>query len=229
LSLKILVVEDEPALREGLSDLLRGAGHAVEAVEDGLAAARRGVEGAHDLVLLDLMLPRLDGLEVCRQLRSARPELPILILTARGAEDETVRGLEAGADDYVVKPFGAKALLARIDALARRRTLASPAPETIEADGCRLDLGRCLARRDGQNLELTPREAGILRVLWLHRTRAVTRAELLERVWGSPGDLETRTVDMAIVKLRQKIERNPGSPAIVVTVKGVGYAWGEAT
>lgn len=225
--MRILVVEDEPVLRQGLVDLLASAGHTVDAVGDGLAAARRGSAEAFDLVLLDLMLPGMDGFDVCRHLRSARPEMPILILTARDAEDDTVEGLQSGADDYLVKPFGARELLARVDALARRTARATVCPEVLEADGCRMDLGRCRAARDGGEVELTAREAGILRVLYVHRARAVTRPELLERVWGSRGDLETRTVDMTIVKLRQKIERDPAHPRVVVTVKGLGYAWGQ--
>jgi len=145
--MKILVVEDEPVLRDGLVDLLRGAGHAVEAEGDGRAAEARAIREDFDLVVLDLMLPGRDGIEICTQLRLTRPHLPVLMLTARGAEEEKVRGLRAGADDYVTKPFGARELLARVDALGRR-ALAIPAdPEIVEAGGCRLDLGRPYARR----------------------------------------------------------------------------------
>ena len=224
--MRILVVEDESLLRDGLADLLRGAGHSVEAVGDGAAGAARGTADAFDLVLLDLMLPKLDGVEVCRRLRQARPGLPILMLTARGGEEDKVRGLNVGADDYVTKPFGARELLARVEALGRRARAAPASPETLESDGCRFDLGRCEAWRGRKAFSLTPREAGILRWLHRHRNRAVSRAELLEQVWGAPGDLETRTVDMAVANLRQKIERDPEAPRIVVSVKGVGYAWG---
>ena len=224
--MRILVVEDEPVLRDGLSDLLKGAGHLVEAVGDGAAGAARGTSEPFDLVLLDLMLPRLDGIEVCRRLRQARPGLPILMLTARGAEEDKVKGLKSGADDYVTKPFGARELLARVAALGRRSQTAPAEPEQLQADGCRFDLGRCEARRGRKAFPLTPREAGILRWLHRHRTRAVSRAELLEQVWGSPGNLETRTVDMAVANLRQKIERDPANPRILLSVKGVGYAWG---
>jgi DNA-binding response OmpR family regulator len=223
---RILVVEDEPVLREGLTDLLRGAGHTVEAVADGEAALERGSEPSIQLVLLDLMLPRLDGVEVCRRIRELRPDVPILMLTALGSEDDKVRGLEAGADDYVTKPFGTRELLARIESLARRS--AAPASQTLslEVEGLTLDLGRCEATRDGRRIPLTPREAGILRWLYQHRSRAVRRSELLEHVWGHAADLQTRTVDMTIANLRQKIESDPARPTIVVTVKGLGYAWG---
>jgi len=224
---RILIVEDAQTLREGLADLLTAGGHSVDALEKGADAVEAGLREAYDLVLLDLMLPDIDGVEVCRRLRRARPTLAILMLTARGSENDKVAGLEAGADDYLTKPFAVRELLARVEALGRRATAAPAEPEVIEADGCVLDLGRLSARRDDSVVNLTPREAGILR--WLHRqrARAVTRAELLERVWGSTGDLQTRTVDMTIANLRQKIERDPAQPRIVLTVTGAGYAWGE--
>jgi len=226
--MRILIVEDEFVLRKGLIDLLKGAGHDVEAVDDGRLAAERGTVTPFDLVVLDLMLPGLDGIEVCRRLRRARPELLILMLTARGSEDEKVQGLRSGADDYLTKPFGARELLARIDALSRRRDAVPEAAERLEADGCVLDLGRLEAKRADRVVSLTPREAGILRWLHLHRARAVSRKELLVHVWGAAADLETRTVDVTIANLRQKIERDPSEPRIVVAVKGVGYAWTAA-
>jgi DNA-binding response OmpR family regulator len=225
--MRILLVEDDPMLRDGLVDLLTGAGHAVDAVADGASGAHQGKEEPYDLVLLDLMLPKLDGIEVCRRLRTARPALPILMLTARGAEEEKVKGLKAGADDYVTKPFGVRELLARIEALERRARRTPSDPELIEADGCEIDLGRCVARRGGEEAPLTAREAGILRWLHRHKNRSVPRSELLEQVWGTVGTLQTRTVDMTIAKLRQKIERDPSQPKIVATVTGVGYAWGD--
>jgi len=224
-TMRILVVEDDPMLRDGLVDLLTGAGHDVDAVADGAEGARLGRDGDFDLVLLDLMLPKLDGIEVCGRLRTARPALPILMLTARGAEEEKVKGLRAGADDYVTKPFGVRELLARIEAIERRARRTPADPEIIEVDGCELDLGHCVARRGGEEAALTAREVGILRWLYRHRSRSVPRSELLEQVWGTVGTLQTRTVDMTIAKLRQKIERDPAQPKIVVTVTGVGYGW----
>jgi len=225
---KILVVEDEPSLREGLADLLRGQGFLVETAEDGETALERGADPSVDLLVLDLMLPRLHGVEVCRRLRELRPGLRVLMLTARASEDDKVDGFDAGADDYVTKPFSTRELLARIQALARRRRARDRPAQAIEADGCRVDLGLCRAFREGREpVALTAREAAILRRLYLRRGRAVTRAELLEAVWGARADLRTRTVDMTIANLRQKIERDPSRPAIVVTVTGVGYAWGE--
>lgn len=226
--MRVLIVEDERSLREALVELLTQRGFAVQAVADGAIGAEAGLNPDVELVLLDLSLPGLDGVEVCRRLRSKRPALPILILTARGSEDERVEGLRAGADDYLVKPFGTRELMARVDALLRRSALLPADPERVEADGCLLDLGRCQATRDEGMVALTPREVGILRWLHRHRDRAVTRGELLQSVWGASDDLETRTVDMTIANLRQKIEREPAEPRIIVTVKGVGYAWGCA-
>jgi DNA-binding response OmpR family regulator len=224
---RILIVEDERSLRAALVDLLTKQGFAVDAVADGMLGAERGVKPDVELVLLDLSLPGLDGVEVCRRLRMARPALPILILTARGSEDDRVAGLKAGADDYLTKPFGSRELLARIDALMRRVSMVPSDAERVDIDGCHLDLGRCQAMRDGGSVALTPREVGILRWLHRHQERAVTRAELLHTIWGAAEEIETRTVDMTIANLRQKIEREPAEPRIIVTVKGVGYAWGR--
>ena len=225
--MKILVVEDEPSLRDGLVDLLKGAGHSVEVAGDGLTATKLGMESNFDLVLLDLMLPKLDGVEVCHRLRKTRPALPILMLTARGSEEDKVKGLEVGADDYVTKPFGPRELLARVQALERRAHVAPAEPEVIEADGCSINLGHCEAHRGKKPIALTAREVGVVRWLYRHRARTVSRAELLEHIWHARPDMETRTVDMTIAHLRQKIERDPGKPAIIVSVKGVGYSWGQ--
>jgi len=226
--MKILIVEDDLSLRDGLVDLVRADGHEVVAVGDGEAAVKRGTAEDFDLVILDGMLPKLDGIEVCQQLRQTRPGLLVLMLTARGSENDKVQGLSAGADDYMTKPFGARELLARIGALQRRARAMPQEPDVIEADGCRFDLGKCVAQRGEESIQLTAREAGIVRWLYRHRTRAVPRAELLEQLWSVPGSLETRTVDMTIANLRKKIESNPSDPRIIQSVKGVGYAWGDS-
>jgi two-component system response regulator RegX3 len=221
---RILVVEDEPSLREGIVDLLTGDGHAVTAAADGVAGVEAGLRDPFDLVLLDLMLPRLDGMEVCRRLRSARPGLPILMLTARGSEDDKVRGLMEGADDYVTKPFSARELLARVRVLGRR----SPPTDSLDEvviDGTTINLAQMVVTRDGANTALTPREVGIVRWLYQHKERVVTRAELLEQVFGQRGDTATRAVDMAIATLRKKLETDPANPRLIISVKGAGYAW----
>jgi len=225
--MRILIIEDEEPLRDGLVDLLKAAGHDVDAAADGISGLEAAATNPYDLVLLDLMLPKLDGLEVCRRVRQTRPGLPVLMLTARGSEDDKVAGFRAGADDYLAKPFGVRELLARVEAFERRAHNAPSPAETVEIAGCHFDFGRHEARRGGETTPLTPREVGILRWLHRHRARAVSRSELLERIWGASGDLQTRTVDMTIAKLRQKIEEDPSNPQIVVTITGVGYAWGS--
>ncbi len=225
-AVRILVVEDEPNLRDGIVDLLTGDGHHVTSVGDGVAGVEAGLRDSYDVVVLDLMLPRLDGMEVCRRLRSARPGTPILMLTARGSEDDKVRGLMEGADDYVTKPFSARELLARVRAVGRR----APKEESLDEvvlDGATIDLARMIIVRGDASVTLTPREVGIVRFLYRHRDRVVTRAELLEQVFGQRGDLQTRAVDMAIAVLRKKLEVDPARPVTIVSVKGAGYAWGR--
>ena len=221
--MRVLVVEDEPSLREGIVDLLKGDGHDVIAVGDGVSGVEAGLKDPYDLVLLDLMLPRLDGMEVCRRLRSARPGMPILMLTARGSEDDKVRGLMEGADDYVTKPFSARELLARVRVLGRRAPTESL--DELQLDGAVIDLARMVVVRGEVRTALTPREVGILRWLYRHQDRVVSRAELLEQVFGQRGDLQTRAVDMAIAVLRKKVEPNPERPIVIISVKGAGYAW----
>lgn len=225
--MRVLVVEDEVMLREGLVDLLEGAGHEVHAEGDGLGGLEAGLREPFDMVVLDLMLPRMDGLEVCRRLRLARPGLPVLMLTARGAEADKVDGLRSGADDYMVKPFSPRELLARVEVFERRRRAQPQPPEVVELAGVTMDLSRCLVKRDGAPDEvLTAREVGILRWLHRHRGRAVSRGELLEHVWGVSPNLETRTVDVTIANLRKKVEADPKAPIVVVSVKGIGYSFG---
>lgn len=218
------MVEDEPSLRDGITDLLRGDGHTITAVGDGIAGVEAGLREAFELVVLDLMLPRLDGMEVCRRLRAARPGMPILMLTARGSEDDKVRGLIEGADDYVTKPFSARELLARVRVLGRR-AIPHESLDEVQVDGAVIDLARMVVMRAGEHVALTPREVGIVRWLYQHKERVVSRAELLEQVFGQRGDLQTRAVDMAIAVLRKKLEVDPAKPELIVSVKGAGYAW----
>ena len=222
--MRILLIEDEKSLRDGIVDLFKGDGHVVTAAADGVTGLETGLRELFDLVVLDLMLPRLDGMDVCRRLRAARPGVPILILTARGSEDDKVRGLVEGADDYVTKPFSARELLARVRAIGRR----APAGESldeVQLEDAVIDLARMAVIRGDKCITLTPREVGIVRWLYRHRDRVVTRAELLEHVFGQRGDLQTRAVDVAIAVLRKKLEADPAAPAIIVSVKGAGYAW----
>jgi DNA-binding response OmpR family regulator len=195
----------------------------VTAVADGAAGVAAGLREAFDLVVLDLMLPRKNGIEVCRELRAARPGMPILMLTARGSEDDKVRGLSEGADDYVTKPFSARELLARVRALGRRVT--PEAADALDLGDVVIDLAKMVVVRGAARTTLTPREVGIVRWLSRHEGRIVSRGELLEQVFGQRGDLQTRAVDMAIAVLRKKLEADPARPQLIVSVKGAGYAW----
>jgi DNA-binding response OmpR family regulator len=222
---RILVVEDDAAIRRGLVDALSFAGYATIEASEGAAALASALESDCDLLLLDLVLPGYDGLTVLRELRGARSPLPVIVLTARGAEDDRVRGLGLGADDYVVKPFSIKELLARIEAVLRRSPSRPPAVRRLAFEGGLADLERNEIRfDDGGRCELSERERQLLHYLACHAGRAVSRDELLARVWGlNPVGITTRTIDMHIARLREKLHDDPGSPRIVLTVRGQGY------
>jgi DNA-binding response OmpR family regulator len=222
---QILVVEDDAAIRRGLVDALRFAGYATLEANEGAAGLASALESDCDLMLLDLVLPGRDGLTVLHELRRARSPLPVIVLTARGAEDDRVRGLGLGADDYVVKPFSIKELLARIEAVLRRTPARPSAVRRFAFHGGLADLERQEVRfDDGGHSDLSEREGQLLQYLACHAGRAVSRDELLARVWGlNPSGITTRTIDMHIVRLREKLQDDPGSPRIVLTVRGQGY------
>jgi DNA-binding response OmpR family regulator len=222
---RILVVEDDAAIRRGLVDALSFAGYATLEASEGPAALASALESDCDLLLLDLVLPGCDGLTVLRELRGVRSLLPVIVLTARGAEDDRVRGLALGADDYVVKPFSIKELLARIEAVLRRAPARPPAVQRLAFEGGLADLeGHEVRFDDGARCELSERERELLHYLACHAGRAVSRDELLARVWGlNPSGITTRTIDMHIARLREKLHDDPGSPRIVLTVRGQGY------
>ncbi|MHC4597739.1 MAG: response regulator transcription factor [Planctomycetota bacterium] len=224
---KILVVEDEGAIRRGIVDALEFAGYEVEEAAEGEEGMARAVAPGLDMILLDLMLPKRDGWEILSETRKARPALPIIILTARGAEDDRVRGLKGGADDYVVKPFSAKELLARVEAVLRRSAERPNPVAALKYPGCRVDFERGEVRLDGEDPEaLSPREAALLSYLAANSGRAVSRQEILERVWGIDArGLDTRAVDMLVARLRGKL--GEGAPEIIKTVRGKGYAIGD--
>ncbi len=221
----ILVVEDDAAIRRGLVDALGFAGYATLEANEGTAGLAAALDSNCDLLLLDLVLPGRDGLAILRELRAARSTLPVIVLTARGAEDDRVRGLDQGADDYVVKPFSLKELFARIEAVLRRAPERPPAVRHLAFDGGLADLERHEIRfDDGHRADLSERERELLLYLALHAGRAVSRDELLARVWGlNPVGITTRTIDMHIARLREKLQDDPGRPRIVLTVRGQGY------
>ncbi len=225
----VLVVEDDTAIRRGLVDALRYAGYEVLESDNGSGGLELAIESPVDLVLLDVMLPKLDGFGVLKALRRSQPTLPVIMVTARGAEEDRVRGLSDGADDYVVKPFSAKELLARVDAVLRRSPQRSADVEALRFDGRMIDLARReVTSADGSTRQLTDREVAILRYLAVSRKRAVDRRELLQHVWGlNPRGIHTRTVDMHIARLREKIEEDPADPRIILTVRGKGYMLAE--
>jgi DNA-binding response OmpR family regulator len=222
---KVLVVEDDAAIRRGLVDALKFGGYAVLEAADGKSGLAAATGAALDLVLLDVMLPQMDGFAVLTELRRARPALPVIMLTARGTEDDRVRGLAGGADDYVVKPFSAKEVLARVAAVLRRSAERPRAVGRLDVNGCAVDFERREITAKGRKpAALSEREADVLRYLASCDGRVVSRDELLQRVWGlDPKGVTTRTVDMHVVRLREKLGDDAASPRVIVTVRGVGY------
>ena len=224
----ILLVEDEVALREGICFQLERAEYSVIAVESGESALVAVKANPPDLILLDINLPGMDGLEVCQKLRASEYHLPVLLLTARGDEIDRVVGLEVGADDYIVKPFSSRELLARIKAHLRRErrrgeSSAEPLPTPEAPAPVTLDPLQREARKDGDLLDLTPREFDLLNVLISHKGQVLTRDQLLEKVWGYDFEGESRVVNVTIGRLRDKLESDPSNPRHLLTVRGVGY------
>jgi two-component system alkaline phosphatase synthesis response regulator PhoP len=219
----ILIVEDDAVLCEVLKDGLEHEGYRVRVVADGRTALAAIAADPPDLVLLDVMLPVESGLEVCRRLRSAGDPTPVIMLTARGLEADRVRGLRLGADDYVDKPFGFSELLARIEAVLRRSPRAPRLGDRVIVGTLSIDLRSQRAWLDGDPLELRPREFRVLAYLASRRNEVVSREELLRSVWGYRRPPDTRTVDVHVARLRRKIEADPGSPRLLVTVARRGY------
>lgn len=218
---RILLVEDDASLAMVLEDALRRRGHEVVVEGDGRRALERATKGNPDLVVLDLMLPGMDGIEVCRRLRASGRKVPVLMLTARGREEDRVRGLETGADDYVVKPFSLKELLARVDARLRA---ARPSPQArVRVGEAEVDLAAMVVRRGGATTDLTRMEAGMLAVLFAHPGEVITRQRFLSEVWGVGRYPTTRTVDVHVARLREKLGAGEGRDAWIHTVQGAGY------
>lgn len=224
MSHKILLVEDEPGLVLTLSDRLESEGYIVEVARDGQTGQEKAANGSYDLILLDVMLPKKNGFDVCRDLRSQHIQTPILMLTARGQVVDKVVGLKLGADDYLTKPFEVIELLARIEALLRRSTPAvNNTPDTYNFGDVRIDFRRAEVSRDGNEIELSALEFKLLQYLIEHRGIALSRDELLDEVWGYDAMPTTRTVDVHIAWLRQKLEPTPRRPQFIATVHGLGY------
>jgi DNA-binding response OmpR family regulator len=220
---KVLIVEDDPAILRGLADNLRFEKYDVLTATDGEAGYKLQHTQSPDLIVLDLMLPRMTGLELCRKLRTEGQQVPILMLTARGEEADRVVGLDLGADDYVTKPFSVMELLARIRALLRRTNSSKSLPNDLSFGDVEIDFLRYVARRRGKPVEMTRKEFAILRLLGSRTGQVVTRDELLNEVWGVESYPVTRTVDNHIAGLRAKLEADPARPVYIRTVHGVGY------
>ncbi len=220
---RILIVEDEPNMVAGLRDNFEFEGYQVLTAADGAEGLERALAESPDLVVLDVMMPKMSGLDVCKHLKSKRPSIPIIMLTARGQEVDKVVGLELGADDYVTKPFSIRELLARVKAVLRRSQTLPRDQERYAFGDVEVDLRRCQVARSGKALDFSAKEFDLLKYFLCHPGEALTRDRLLEDVWGYERYLNTRTVDTHLVRLRQKLEPNPEQPRFFLTVHGVGY------
>lgn len=222
----ILVVEDERAISKAIADNLSFEGYEVRTAYDGDSGLQQALQEEIDLVLLDIMLPGRSGYDVCRGLREAGRRTPVIMLSARSEEVDKVLGLELGADDYISKPVGVRELLARVKAVLRRVDGQAQPPadeEVLSFGGARVDFGRYEARRDGAAVHLSPKAYGVLRLLWERQGNAVTRAEILQQVWGYDALPTTRTVDNHVAELRAALEVDSSAPQHLLTVHGVGY------
>jgi DNA-binding response OmpR family regulator len=227
----VLTVEDDPAIRRGIVDAMRFAGYGVLEAGRGDTGREMAITSSYDLLLLDLVLPAVDGLEILRAVRKVKPTQPVIILTARGEENDRVAGLRLGADDYVVKPFSVKELLARVEAVLRRSPERPQEFSQVQLPGAVADLARFEVQfDDGHRAELSDKEVELLRYLAGNGGRAVSRDELLERVWQiSPRGLSTRTIDMHVTRLREKLRDNSDNPQVILTVRGKGYMFAVKT
>ena len=221
--MRLLIIEDELPMRTALVETLIAEGYRVRSAADGIAGLELACTEVFDLVLLDVMLPGLDGYALCRALRQRGRRMPVLMLTAKGQVDDRVDGLDSGADDYLIKPFSLKELLARIRALLRRHEREQALPEVLEIGAATIDFHRGTISREGEEHVLSDKEAGILRLLSATPGETVAREKFLDVVWGYNAFPSTRTVDNFIVSLRAKLEAAPATPRHLITVRGAGY------
>lgn len=222
---KILICEDEPAMRMGLKDNLEFENYEVDTAEDGETGLNKILDNQYDLIILDVMMPKMSGFDVCKSARKKGITTPIILLTAKGEEIDKVLGLELGADDYVTKPFSLRELLARIKAILRRGELTAKTIEDkdIQIGNLLVNFGTYQAKVKNKDVQMSHKEYEILHYLWKKKNATVSRDELLTEVWGFEETPTTRTVDNFILKLRQKIEKDSNHPQIILTVHGVGY------
>lgn len=220
---KILIVEDEPKMVAGLRDNFEYEGYEVTTAHDGVEGLDRAIATSPDLVVLDVMMPRMSGLEVCKKLKQKRPSIPIIMLTARGQEVDKVVGLELGADDYVTKPFSIRELLARVKAVLRRAHTLPQEQDKYAFGDVEIDLHACKVTKSGKILDFTSKEFDLLKYFICHPGENLSRERLLDDVWGYDSQTNSRTVDAHLVRLRQKLEPNPEQPRFFLTVHGTGY------
>lgn len=223
---KILIVEDEPAMQLGLRDNLEIEHYEVDVASDGEAGLTRIKSGQHDLILLDVMLPKISGFDICKAVRAAGIKTPIILLTARGEEIDKVLGLELGADDYITKPFSVRELLARVKAILRRnqpQNTSTPAVNVVPIGRLKIDFKAFVATEGDTEVKLSHKEFELLSYLFDNRNKVVSRYDILEKVWGYEEQITTRTVDNFIARIRQKIEVHADQPKVILTVHGSGY------
>jgi DNA-binding response OmpR family regulator len=220
---KILIVEDEPNMVAGLRDNFEFEGYQVISAPDGVSGLERALSEAPDLVILDVMMPRMSGLDVCKQLKTKKPAIPIIMLTARGQEVDKVVGLELGADDYITKPFSIRELLARVKAVLRRAGITPRPGERYAFGDIEVNLRNCRVSKRGKEVDFSSKEFELLKYFLHHPGETLSRDRLLEEVWGYAHFPTTRTVDAHIVRLRQKVEPKPDEPRFILTVHGTGY------
>jgi two-component system response regulator RegX3 len=223
---RILIVEDEAAIRAGLIDVFVYHGFEVDSAAAGPEGLQKALSGVFDMILLDVMLPGMNGFDICNRIREQDKDQPIIMLTAKTSDEDIVHGLTLGADDYVAKPFSVAQLVLRVQAVLRRSRVGEGAQHLIRmGDRVEIDILNLSGKRDDEPLSFTRREMEMLEYLYAHRQRPVPRDELLHKVWGYAKnlDIETRTVDIHIAKLRRKIEPNPSAPCFLTTVRGAGY------
>jgi len=221
----VLLVEDERRLSQLVRRVLEEEGHTVDAAFDGEEGLAMALDGSHDVIVLDIMLPAMNGVEVCQSLRRQKLDTPVLLLTALDTVEDRVRGLDAGADDYLPKPFAFQELLARVRALGRRKVQGRESSE-LAVDDLTLDLRRRRVRRAGKTIDLSPKEFSLLEYLMRNEGRVVTRTQILDHLWGYDHDSESNLVDVYVAYLRRKVDRGHGKP-LIRTVRGIGYALGD--
>jgi two-component system alkaline phosphatase synthesis response regulator PhoP len=221
--MKILIVEDEPKMVAGLRDNFEYEGYEVLTAHNGIEGLERALATSPDLIVLDVMMPKMSGLDVCRNLKMKRPSIPIIMLTARGQEVDKVVGLELGADDYVTKPFSIRELLARVKAVLRRTHTLPQDQDRYSFGDIEVDMHTCRVIKDGKMLEFTSKEFELLKYFLCHPGESLSRERLLDEVWGYEVQTNSRTVDAHLVRLRQKLEPTPEQPRFFLTVHGTGY------